>query len=520
MKTHFYFALVLLFTSQVTWAQFSPSSITGARVPCVNKTADIHACDQVDLLARIPRDMIDPSAVYLNDIWGWTDPDTRREYALVGTSLSVGFVDVTDPVNPIYLGKLPSHVRGRNVIWRDMKVFNYYMFVTVDGGNNGMQIFDLRQLRNPSQVPRDFVESAHYDGFMQAHNIAINEETGFAYISGYQRSSTSQGLLDTCNGRGLHIVDIRNPLNPVYAGCFADHSTGRSRDGYSHDVQCVVYHGPDETYRDREICIGSNESHISIADVTNKSNPVKVSSATYPFAGYTHQGWLTTDHSYFFMNDEADEYNPQVRNTRSIIWDLTDLEDPAYHSSFYYPTLSIDHNLYIHGDFLFATNYTTGLRIVDISNTNNPQEIAYFDTHPGSDATGFSGAWSSFRFPRSGTTVVNSDPGGMFILDPLPVTITNTEFSSSIPTSFSLSPAYPNPFNPVTTATLSLPEQAEVRAEVLDMLGRSVHLLHDGVLSAGEHLLTFDGSQLPSGSYYIQVQSDRHVAGTRIVLIK
>ncbi len=520
MKTFPLFAFLLLFTSQTTWAQYATSSITGARVPCINSMADNHACNQVDLLARISKDVIDPSANILNDIWGWTDPDTQREYVLVGTSRSVGFVDVTDPVNPIHLGKLPSHDQSRDILWRDMKVYNYYMFVTVDGGNNGMQVFDLRQLRNPPRVPQDFVESAHYGGFRSAHNIAINEETGFAYIAGYRLSDNSQGSLDTCNGRGLHIVNIQNPLNPVYAGCFADHSTGRSRDGYTHDVQCVIYRGPDETYHDREICIGSNENHISIVDVTNKSNPVNVAAATYPFVQYTHQGWLTTDQAYFFMNDEADENLPQVNNTRTIIWDLSDLEDPVYHSSFYYPTESSDHNLYIYGDFMFATNYKTGLRIVNISDINDPREVAYFDTYPESDSPGYSGAWSSFRFPRSGTTVVNSDPGGMFILDPLPVIVTNTELSSTIPESFSLSPAYPNPFNPTTTATLSLPEQAEVRAEVLDMLGRSLHLLHDGVLSAGEHLLNFDAGQLPSGSYYIRVQSDRYVVGTRIVLIK
>ena len=106
------------------------------------------------------------------------------------------------------------------------------------------------------------------------------------------------------------------------------------------------------------------------------------------------------------------------------------------------------------------------------------------------------------------------------ILDPLPVTITHTEASAVIPEAFSLSPAYPNPFNPVTSTVLSLPEQTEVRAEVLDMLGRSVDLLEDGVLSAGQHVLTFDAGQLPSGSYYIRVQTDRYATGTRVVLIK
>ncbi len=454
----------------------------------------------------------------LNDIWGWTDPDTKREYALLGTDQSVVFVDVTDPINPIYTGKLPGHDAERPIIWRDMKVYNDHMYVTVDGGNNGMQVFDLRQLRGFDGTPTDFDATAHYDRITSAHNVAINEESGFAYITGYNLSKSDQGAKDTCSGRGLHIVDLRDPSNPTYAGCFADRGTGRRNDGYTHDAQCVIYRGPDEKYKGREICIGSNETHISIADVTDKKNPVAVGIASYPHVGYTHQGWLTTDQEYFLMNDETDEINGGVSNTRTIIWDLADLEDPIYHSAFYFSSTGPDHNLYVHGDYMFSANYSEGLRIVDISDIDHPREIAFFDTHPGHDNT-FDGAWSNYRFPGSGTTVVGSHPDGLMILDP--VTITHIKASVAIPEAFSLSPAYPNPFNPATSTVLSLPEQTEVRAEVLDMLGRSVDLLEDGVLSAGQHTLTFDaGQQLPSGIYYIRVRTDQYATGIRVVLVK
>ena len=520
MKKIWYLALVVLFVSQTAQAQFSQSTIRGSRVKCVDNLAANHACSNIDLLARMSKaDLEVTGRSVLNDIWGWTDPETKREYALVGTGQFVAFVDVTDPINPIYNGKLPGHESDFPIIWRDMKVYNNHMYVTVDGRNNGMQVFDLRQLRNFDGIPRDFRATAHYDGITSAHNLAINEESGFAYITGYELSGSAQGAKDTCRGRGLHIVDIRIPSNPTYAGCFANRGTGHRNDGYTHDAQCVIYRGPDEKYQGREICIGSNESHISIADVTDKKDPVNVAAASYPHVGYAHQGWLTTDHEYFLMNDETDEFSLEVSNTRTIIWDLADLEDPIYHSAFYFSSTGPDHNLYVHGDYMFASNYSEGLRIVDISDINQPQEIAFFDTHPGHDDT-FAGAWSNYHFPESGTTIVGSHPDGLMILNPLPVTITHTEASAAIPEAFSLSPAYPNPFNPVTSTVLSLPEQTEVRAEVLDMLGRSVDLLEDGVLSAGQHILTFDASQLPSGSYYIRVQTDQHATGTRVVLIK
>ncbi len=512
---------------QTAWAQVSQSTIRGSRIPCINNVADNHACSNIDLLARVSKIDLDAGAKegelrgpILNDIWGWTDPDTKREYALVGTSNSVAFVDVTDPINPIYQGKLLGHTSEKLIIWRDMKVYKNHMYVTADGPDNGMQVFDLRQLREFDGIPRNFQPIAHYDGISPAHNLAINEESGFAYITGYSPSTSEQGVKDVCGGRGLHIVNIQNPANPTYAGCFADLETGKFRDGYTHDAQCVIYRGPDKKYQGHEICIGSNESHISIADVTDKSNPIALSSASYPNVGYSHQGWLTPDQEYFLMNDEFDESNnSDVNNTRTIIWDLSDLDDPIFHSEFDFASTGPDHNLYVYGDYMFASNYGEGLRIVDISNINQPREIAFFDTDT-SDLTSFSGAWSNYRFPNSGTTIVGSDPDGLIILDPLLVTITHNEASAKIPEIFSLSPAYPNPFNPVTSAVLTLPEQTKVRAEVIDLLGRSVDLLEDGILSAGEHILTFDAGQLPSGSYYIRVQAGQYTTGTRVMLIK
>ncbi len=517
--------LAVLSLPQMSWGQSVQSDITSSRVRCANGAAARHACNGIDLLSYLPKGTLDATARWVNDIWGWTDPKTKREYALVGTSKSVAFVDVTDPVNPIYLGKLPGHASERNRLWRDMKVYKDHMFVVVDGGrNDGMQVFDLRQLRSPPSVPKDWTATAHYDGIRSAHNIAINEETGFAYVTAsWINTASEQGRKDTCNGPGLHIVNIQDPVKPVYAGCLWDtgNTSGLWNKGYTHDTQCVIYRGPDAKYRGREICINSNEQLIQIADVTDKKNPVTVGTATYPNVAYAHQGWFTEDQRYFLMNDELDEKHYRVENTRMIIWDMEELEDPVHHSSFFFPTKNTDHNLYVHGNYVYAANYTTGLRILDISNINKPREIAFFDTHPRTDEKGYDGAWSSYRFPRSGTTIVSSDPDGLFVLDPTTVNIPlHTETSATVPERFTLSPAYPNPFNPITSTTLSLPNQTAVRVEVLDVLGRSVRVLRDEVLPAGNHTLTFDAGQLPSGSYYIQVQTEQHTDGTRVVLLK
>ncbi len=77
---------------------------------CEDGTANGFACDNVDLFAHVTIDELSgqSSGIYLNDIWGWTDPETNKEYALVGLNNGMSFVDISDPVNPVVVGRLPE----------------------------------------------------------------------------------------------------------------------------------------------------------------------------------------------------------------------------------------------------------------------------------------------------------------------------------------------------------------------------------------------------------------------------
>jgi len=388
--------------------------ITDRKLDCQNGGADIFGCENVDLLSFLPVSAIGGDrGVRLNDIWGWADPETGKEYALVGRNEGTSFVDVTDPVNPVYVGNLPMTEGARANVWRDIKVYKNHAYIVADGaGEHGMQVLDLTQLREFDGEPILFEETAHYDKIHSAHNVVINEDTGFAYIVG------SSGGGETCGG-GLHMVDITEPTNPAFAGCFADPSTGRSGTGYSHDAQCVIYQGPDEEHQGEEICIGSNETAISIAKVSDKGNPVALSTASYPDYGYVHQGWLTEDHRYFFQNDELDELTGKVDQTRTIVWDLTDLDDPQFLREFLLDNPSSDHNLYIKDNVMYQSNYVSGLQVIDVSDPANPKKVGHFDTHPFvEDAAGFSGTWSNYPYFESGIVIMTSGQEGLFVLQP------------------------------------------------------------------------------------------------------
>jgi choice-of-anchor B domain-containing protein len=371
-----------------------PPQLPTGPADCLTGMAGDFACSGIALRSRLPFDQMGGAAG--NDIWGWVDLATGNEYALVGMTDGMAFVDVTDPEGPVFLGRLPTQSTAST--WRDIKVYRSHAYVVADrAGEHGMQVFDLTRLRGVT-APQDFSPDVVYSDFASAHNLAINEATGFAYAVG----------TNSCGG-GLHMIDIRTPNNPLFAGCHSSADT--------HDAQCVVYTGPDTDHQGAEICASSNEDHVEIADVTDKSAPLTISVSTYAQLGFVHQGWLTEDQRYLLVGDELDEASFGVP-TRTHVFDVSDLETPVYVYAYEAPTRAIDHNLYVLGNRVYEANYTSGLRILEFTDLGNRQlsELAFFDTFPASDAVSFDGAWSVYPYLPSGNLVVNDVSNGLFIL--------------------------------------------------------------------------------------------------------
>ncbi len=369
-----------------------------AETKCVSGMADKYPCKNVDLLSALPLSSIGGGNG--NDIWGWTDPSGGKEYAIVGRTNGTAFVDVSTPTSPRYLGNLPSN--GGSSTWRDMKVYKDHAFIVADQvSGHGMQVFDLTRLRTIT-TPQTFQADKIYTGFGPSHNIAINEATGYAYAIGS----------NTCSG-GPHMVDIRTPKSPVGAGCV-------SQDGYTHDNQCVIYNGPDTTYRGRELCFNSNEDTLTIVDVTVKSAPKQIARQGYSGAQYSHQGWLTEDHKYFLMDDELDEQRSTNKKTKTYIWDVQNLASPKHTGTYAAPVDSIDHNMYIKGKYAFQANYQAGLRILDVSQVASAQlsEVGFFDIYPAGNAAQFNGAWSNYPYFASGIVLVNGIEQGLIVVKP------------------------------------------------------------------------------------------------------
>ncbi len=89
-----------------------------------------------------------------------------------------------------------------------------------------------------------------------------------------------------------------------------------------------------------------------------------------------------------------------------------------------------------------------------------------------------------------------------------------------MPSQYILYPAFPNPFNPSTQITFTLPKAGEVSLKVFNLLGQEVISLVRGTQSAGTHAVTFDGSALASGIYFYRLQAGDFVQTQKMVLMK
>ncbi|MGK0324777.1 MAG: choice-of-anchor B domain-containing protein [Polaribacter sp.] len=378
---------------------FIPSEETFVIIPleeCINGFAGEYPCNDYDLLAHIS--LADMNSGSGNDCWGWTDPLDNKEYALMGTNNGITFIDITNPTDVVILGSLSTRTVSSS--WRDVKVHNSVAYIVSEAADHGMQVFNLEKLRDVANPPIEFQSDFDYTDFGKAHNIVINEAKDYVYPVGTNRSGTYKG--------GPLFINVQDPLNPIDEGGFIN---------YSHDAQVVTYNGPDTEHIGKEILIGSNEVEVVIVDITDKSNPIRLSSISYTNVEYTHQGWFTEDFKYFILGDELDELRKGM-NTRSIILDFTDLDNPLHHFDYLGNSAAVDHNGYVKGNTYYQANYTAGVRMLDLSNIENKSisEIGFFDTYPENDNTASNGVWSVYPYFPSGNIIISDINRGFFVI--------------------------------------------------------------------------------------------------------
>ena len=110
----------------------------------------------------------------------------------------------------------------------------------------------------------------------------------------------------------------------------------------------------------------------------------------------------------------------------------------------------------------------------------------------------------------------------LFEVDEMIVANSHAEISANLPlaASFSLSDAYPNPFNPVTTMELYMPVAGNMQVEIYNLLGQSVETLTSGYKEIGTYNLTWDATSAASGVYFVKAQADGFTKIQKLMLVK
>jgi len=293
-------------------------------------------------------------------------------------------------------------------LWGDVKVYRDHCYLTTERAGIGIQVIDLSDIDNHNvTLVRTLPDIS------DAHNLAIDTESGYLYT------------LITAGGTGTTMCfDLTNPSNPVRVG--ANSMTGGQG---MHDAQIVTYtSGP---YAGRQILFGASGGNaLRIWDVTNKAAPFQISSGTYPDVEYCHQCWLSEDRKYLYVDDELDE-SRNGTTTRTLVFDVSDINNPTLVSTFTTGLNSIDHNLYVKSGFIFESNYSSGLRIFDANDDpENPTEVGWYDTYLANDNANFNGTWSNFPFFPSGTVILSDRQTGLYIFDVSAATVKTTNVAA------------------------------------------------------------------------------------------
>lgn len=384
--------------------------------PCVGGSVAGMACLNVDLLSHVGSTDISAQPGNAADVWGFVDLNTNREYAIVGFDIGTAIFDVTDPENPREVG----FVDGQRTSWRDIKVYQYWnnaqerwnahAYITTDGSTDGLFVIELSDL--PHRVSR----LAYASDFSAAHNIYLTStDFGTGLAAGDGAPSIIIAGSNIASGP-YRAYSVDNPDAPRF-----EVMPGSGRADYMHDAASMII---TDSRKDTQCINGGsfcellfdfNETTVDIWDVTNAGGPVRLSRTTYPNVGYVHSGWPTEDQRYLFVQDELDERDRGL-NTTLRVFDLSNLSSPVPAGTWTGPTNAIDHNGFVRGNRYYMSNYSRGLTILDITNVTNIQLVGRIDTFPGSDGTGFVGAWGAYPYFHSGHIAISDIDSGFYMV--------------------------------------------------------------------------------------------------------
>jgi len=413
------------------------------------------------------------------DVWGWIDPATGREYAIVGNSFAysglsrVWIVDVTDPTTPTEV----AFIDGSDGF--DVKVWDHYVY-TCDGNASGTdsRIIDIANPLAPQLLGTQF---------RSTHNFSISSD-------GYMFQEVG----------GFSIWDLNvNPEVPIMRW-HAGNANG-------HDSTPV----PGQRVWD----FGGYDGFAKLWDYSNPETLSVMCTITNPSLTYWHSGDETDDQDYVYVCDEL-----AVLNQPDIwVYDVSNYSSPTFVTTLADKNATV-HNLYIIGGLGFVSHYTSGFKTLDVRNPAAPVVADAYDTNA-LTGDGYDGAFGVYPFSPNGIVLVSDWDNGLFVFQVEGHNGAPTSASKPAPPGATLQQNFPNPFNPTTTIAYDLLRAGDVTLSVYDVRGALVATLASGRRGAGTHRETWNGTDdtgalVSSGVYYYRLEVGATTTTKKMVLLK
>jgi choice-of-anchor B domain-containing protein len=385
-----------------------------APADCVQGMAAQFPCKNLDFQAQIPLAQFASQPVSAANVWGFVDLNDNREYALLGLRNGTAIVEVTDPANP----RQVVTVVGNPSPWREVKVYQVrddaagrwraYAYVTTEAANSGLQTIDLSGLPLTAGLASTNLDTSsqhtlYVSNIDYATNAALPGLTPVLYVAG-----------SNVNGGSWRAYSLANPASPAFIA-------GAPTTRYMHDSTSLVVTGARAQQQcghdPCEVLVDFNVEHVELWDVTSKTQPVLLGSATNPGNRYIHSGWPTANASHVIFHDELEEIQLGLP-TRLYTLDLANLRAPTVQVSHTGATTTTDHNGYVRGTSYYVSHYRRGVVVYDAADPNALVEIAHFDNYlsPSSNTAGTDGTWGVYPFLPSGNLLVSDIQNGLFVL--------------------------------------------------------------------------------------------------------
>ncbi len=418
-------------------------------------------------------------------------------------------VDITD--DPVLIGQYSFEIE-ESVI-KDLKVVNDYAYLIDDWyyGANKFRAIDVSDPNNPLQVGEMPLISANYkyafdvtaDGYayfltiinndvLRLHTVNVQDPSNMTEVATVDFAGNDFSDLYV-NGNHLYaslvtsfvIFDVSDPLNPEICGTVTPDK----------GVRVIEIKGDLAFVTSR--LYNSWDTKFYIYDLSDPCNPNELSSAIIPYANE-----LVVDLSV------GNGLLTVIRSSRGYVYQVSDPSNPLFlqtieKTDFYHQFLDVNS----YNNYLYLTESTYGVRIFDIGDAQNIEEIAYYRNLGALRTDAFSNNFY-VASRELGLEIVRND------------LVTAVEQENAFPTEFALSQNYPNPFNPSTSIQYAVSSRQFVTLRVYDVLGRKIATLVNEEKPAGNYEIKYNGEGLTSGIYFYQLRAGNYIETKKMVLIR